>query len=296
LETCDFALARDEIADFFKLANAEANREGGEAIWKTEFVRGWEGFSTTPNSETARAWLGMAPEYATMIMTYLADCCPGGGAATFKATQLPTPADGIRFVGEDGFYPAWAQGSGRWIFQRTLISVGGPLEGYAELVAARVRVADSVVVWAPLRRLAWGAASQADLRHEYALAVGELLGVKLRCYGSDCLIDVEMSGLLRVRIPENGGYPEDWRLICPRCGRGQLGPDLEPVRAEPLVNRWRALGRPSLDNPGAGACFASVPRVTELDEWIRANEPSHLELAYLGQQMWPDLVSMFASL
>src|SRR2546423_798766 len=96
---------------------------------------------------------------------------------------------GLPFVGEDGFYPDWAPRDGRWLFQRTLATLGGMMAGYAEMVAARTPGADQVVVWVP------------------------------------------RSGVLQ----------------------------------------W-------------------------LPVWIAKSEPSHLELAYLGQQLWPDMQTMMKDL
>src|ERR1700720_590858 len=59
---------------------------------------------------------------------------------------------GIPFIGEEGFYPDWAKWSGIWVFQRTLVSVGGFMPGYAELAAARLSVSDQVIVWVPRKR------------------------------------------------------------------------------------------------------------------------------------------------
>jgi hypothetical protein len=82
-ERCNFKLARDEIADFFKIADAEAERSGGSLIYKKEFVQGWSAFSTNPCADTARAWLHAAPDYKNMIHSYLIECCPGGKFAFY---------------------------------------------------------------------------------------------------------------------------------------------------------------------------------------------------------------------
>ena len=84
LERCDFELARSEIADFLKMADAEAERAGGSVTYKTEFVEGWHAFSANPSANTARAWLRSAPDYQNMIQSYLVECCPGGMFAAMK--------------------------------------------------------------------------------------------------------------------------------------------------------------------------------------------------------------------
>jgi hypothetical protein len=40
----------------------------------------------------------------------------------------------------------------------------------------------------------------------------------------------------------------------------------------------------------------SIAAVADLPDWIERLEPSHLELAYLGQQMWPDIELMLAAM
>lgn len=59
LLVCNFELARDEIAKFFRMANEDATRKGGSMIYKAAFVDGWQKFSATPNASTARAWLNL---------------------------------------------------------------------------------------------------------------------------------------------------------------------------------------------------------------------------------------------
>ena len=78
-QQCNFDLARDELANFFRMAEAQAKREGNEGVaFKTEFVQGWHAFSDSPNAGTARAWLRAAPSYGNIIRSYLVECCPGG--------------------------------------------------------------------------------------------------------------------------------------------------------------------------------------------------------------------------
>jgi hypothetical protein len=93
-EKCNFPLARDEIADFFKITNAEAAREGQQVTYKTEFVEGWQAFSKHPDAETARAWLHAAPEYRDMIISYFVECCPGGKFAFYHSMKRQ-PKQGI---------------------------------------------------------------------------------------------------------------------------------------------------------------------------------------------------------
>jgi hypothetical protein len=200
---------------------------------------------------------------------------------------------GIPFIGENGFYPNWVKGSGRWAFQRTLISVGGMLEGFAELAALNTAASGEVIVWAPKNRGINSWFGSSALHDERQLALSHLARLRFRCYGDDCRISQEAQ--LKSFVHETGVHPEDWRLICPSCG-GTAGPDLECVQAAPIITRWLSVGRPPLENPGASAAFRSAPAITDLSAWVKRDEPSHLELAYVGQQMWPDIAEMLAAL
>jgi hypothetical protein len=198
---------------------------------------------------------------------------------------------GIPFVGQNGFYPLWAKGSGRWVFQRTLVTMGSL--GVGELVALDVPVANQVIVWSPPRRsVAYWFGSKA-LHAERTAAVYELEQIRLRCYGRDCRT-VRKRGSTKSAVTELGVHPEKWLLACPQCA-GPVGPDLNPVRPEIITAQWEGSGRPALDNPAAGADWRSAPQIVDLPAWIEKSDPSPLELAYLGQQLWPTLFAMFAA-
>jgi hypothetical protein len=201
---------------------------------------------------------------------------------------------GIPFVGENGFYPIWARGGGRWIFQRTLISVGGLMAGYAEIAAQNVSSADQIIVWVPrkgfVRYIFHGI-----IHKERQEALYQLFGFLLRCYGNNCILKLSSPQQIQSVVSEFGLRPEQWRLSCPSCG-GTIGPDLEPVSANKIIRRWQDVGRLPLENPAASAAFKSAPVISNLEDWIKKNNPSHLELAYLGQQLWPDTKSMLDSL
>jgi hypothetical protein len=201
---------------------------------------------------------------------------------------------GLPFIGEGGFYPSWLKDRPRWVFQRTLVTVGGLMAGYAELVAARTPKANQVIVWVPqpgafIRRLVPGA-----LHEERQQALSELGGFHLRCYGDDCALGPAQRALNGV-VSEGGLAPEQWELHCPTC-HGPVGPDLALVNARTVTARWVKLGRPSLDSPAASAAFRSAAPINDLSSWIGKNNPSQLELAYLGQQIWPNLVAMLANM
>jgi hypothetical protein len=165
--------------------------------------------------------------------------------------------------------------------------------GIGELAALDVPVANQVIVWSPPKRsVAYWFGSKA-LHAERTAAVYELEQMRLRCYGKDCRA-LRKKGSAKSAVTEMGVHPEKWFLVCPLCA-GPVGPDLNPVRSEVIVAQWEASGRPALDNPAAGADWRSAPPIVNLPDWIAKSDPSPLELAYLGQQLWPTLCAMFAA-
>jgi hypothetical protein len=73
LAKSDMQMARDEIADFHKMVNERAAREGGEYLFKTEYVAAWQAFRDDPNINTARKFLDEAPN----LLQYFQMCSPG---------------------------------------------------------------------------------------------------------------------------------------------------------------------------------------------------------------------------
>jgi hypothetical protein len=210
-----------------------------------------------------------------------------------KGIQMAIPNEvGIPFIGQNGFYPNWAKGSGRWVFQRTLAYVEGPL-GLGQLVELDVPVATQVIVWVPAKRgIAYWFGTQA-LHDERNSAVNQLERMPLRCYGKGCRA-VRKRGLAKGAVIEQGVYPERWFLACPFCN-GRLGPDLDHVRIDVIVAHWKGSGGPALDNPAAGPDWSSASQIPDLPAWIQKSDPSPLEVAYLGQQLWPSLCDMLAA-
>ncbi len=276
LKGCDFALASKELADFFYLTDKDAASKGGRYEWKTEFVRGWQQFAANPCRETAVAWLKLAPVSKPMLVYYFTACSPGGILSGGRP-------EGIPFVGQNGFCPDWVKDRGRWVFQRTLASIAGDGPSLGELVAHRTPGADQVIVWLPRHD------TDAD---ERPTALHQLSQFKLRCYGNGCSLATTPAVSVVLDI---SARPERWRLQCPICF-GRVGPDLEPVWFEPIIGRWATAGYPALENPYAGPEFKSVAPITNLIEWIANNQPSHLSLAYIGQQMWSDAKAMLNDL
>lgn len=84
--------------------------------------------------------------------------------------------------------------------------------------------------------------------------------------------------------------PAGWRLRCPEC-RALVGHGLSDIDAESIVRRWVAVGRPSLEMPGAALSIKSMLPIEDLSRWLESYQPMENELAYVGQQLWPDFRS-----
>jgi hypothetical protein len=105
-QNCDFELTRDELANFFQIANADAAKDGAKVAYKKEFVAGWERFAANPCAETATEWLNGAPDYEPLLVSYFAKCSPGGEfhayrhrkpAITLKPDDRPIEEQAQRF-------------------------------------------------------------------------------------------------------------------------------------------------------------------------------------------------------
>lgn len=207
--------------------------------------------------------------------------------------------DAYQFIGETGYCPRWEQGSGRWVFQRTLIITGQRLGEIAQLRAMEVAVSGQVVVWSPPRRFPIVGALPLEVERERHQALREFHRWRLVCYGNRCRAKRPGSGsngmAARSVIRESGLHPDKWLLVCPYCG-ASVGPDITCMTGELLIHRWESVGRPRLEYPVAGAGIQSLGNIVDLAEWIGCSEPSQFELAYLGQQMWPDIASMLTAM
>jgi hypothetical protein len=82
----------------------------------------------------------------------------------------------------------------------------------------------------------------------------------------------------------------------PLTPRNLAGPDVAPLNAPRIIRRWNKTGKPVLENPCASPLFKSAAPISDVPTWIQANDPSHLELAYLGRQMWRSIDVMFQGL
>jgi len=85
LHACNFELARDEFAEFFRVINREAESSGEQAVFREELVTGWRLFSSNQNLGTAKAWLQLMSGNEDLILKTFADCCPSGQATTRAA-------------------------------------------------------------------------------------------------------------------------------------------------------------------------------------------------------------------
>ena len=73
LTKCDLLMARDEIADMHRMLNAQGENEGGSYYFKNEYAAAWEAFRDSPNVDTARVLLAVAPP----LLQYFEMCSPG---------------------------------------------------------------------------------------------------------------------------------------------------------------------------------------------------------------------------
>jgi hypothetical protein len=73
LNKSDLLMARDEIADMHRMLNEQAAKEGGEYIFKVEYVSAWQTFRDSPSIDTARRLLDVAPH----LLEYFEMCSPG---------------------------------------------------------------------------------------------------------------------------------------------------------------------------------------------------------------------------
>lgn len=204
-------------------------------------------------------------------------------------------SSGVPFIGPHGCYPAWArQPEGRWVFQRTPVTVGGATRGIAEPAAAGVPESNQAIVWVPAKRQPplFGLLS-GGVHPEREEAFNQLGRLALVCYREDCGWALPPGESVRAVVTEPNALPECWLLRCPRC-RGTVGPNLTTLHLHQRAI-WRRCvntGYSPLENPGAGALIASAPTLEHPMHWAAERKVSPRELAYLGQQLWPTLHEM----
>ena len=179
-------------------------------------------FMLDPTTETGIRLLEEAPDLAH----YFESSSPGGHS--FEINKYSH--EHLHFVGEDGFYPTWAHNVGRWVFQRTLVTVGD-MPG-AELAVKGVRGADQVIVWVPpLRDTSEGSGSE----RERLEALGQLSTFPLRCYGKGCTLAlVSEKDIVGFGSRTADASPDAWLLLCPwsRLGASRSWPGAETLGGE----------------------------------------------------------------
>jgi hypothetical protein len=184
-----------------------------------------------------------------------------------------------RFIGEDGFYPKWAQGVGRWVLQKVPVQTGSmPLIFPPE--------ADQYLVWVPPKRGVFGL-RKVSIQDEIRNRIRELHNIPFVC------IRCAWEG--RGKELNYAGEPSWYALSCPKCfGSESLGPDLRGLDEELILRRWVKLGKPLLESPGAASNIVSIKPIADLKHWIESFHPMPNELAYVGQQLWPNFATFIA--
>jgi len=181
----------------------------------------------------------------------------------------------VKFIGEDGFYPKWAQGEGRWVHQRVLVVTGG-------MPSLEPPGANRYLIWVPPKSGFLGARKSGP-QVEGRCASEELNQIRFHCFGCG------WEGMGN-KLVCSGGEPRYWLLQCPECF-AVVAPDLRGLDTEVIIEQWHRLGRPALENPGASWNIVSIKPINDLRDWIDSFEPMANELAYVGQQLWPNFAN-----
>ena len=211
---------------------------------------------------------------------------------------------GVPFIGENGYYPSRARGSGRWVYQRILVVIG-PIGFAARDHADRIPAANQVIVWVPPRRGLLKIFSTSAMHKERQNAIAQLSRLSLMCY-DECGWSWHLPSLSGQSqsspfmpsdlIQEHGLSPDKWFLVCPKCGESPVGPDIRSINPKLIIKKWELEGSPMLENPGAGIQIRSASPIDNLPSWIESTSANLLELAYVGQQLWPNLSNFLNSM
>ena len=181
-----------------------------------------------------------------------------------------------KFIGEEGFYPRWAVSGGRWVLQKVRVQTGSMLTFYPP-------EADKYLVWVPPQRGLLGL-RKVSLQDEISNSITELSRIPLKC--DQCAWEG------RGNLVGYAGQRSYHAVSCPVChGWASLGPDLRGLDAEAILKRWEKLGKPTLEAPGAAPNIVSIAPISDLRHWLKTFEPMPNELAYVGQQLWPDFAT-----
>ncbi|MDA8217651.1 MAG: PQQ-binding-like beta-propeller repeat protein [Dehalococcoidales bacterium] len=184
----------------------------------------------------------------------------------------------VKFVGEDGWYPDWARGEGRWVSQKVLHvrAHGGYLFEMTLTDWYKNRL-----VWVPPRPGFLGR-RRISVQEEASRARAEASRLLLWCPTCGWRGQGREAGV--------SGYAPVWKPKCPECAEDLL-PDLCQLDREAIVEMWETRGKPALEPPHASMELASVMPISDLRQRLSFREWSGEELAYVGQQLWPDLAS-----
>ena len=190
----------------------------------------------------------------------------------------------VSLVWMDRYYPNWTKGDGRWVQQRVFTTVEGFLSQVDSL--AKPAVADEGLIWAPPRGGFKGLFSIFDIfdrSGEAARALYELQYIPLVC--SACTWEGRHPTL---EVSLSNPRPMFWRVRCPECGN-IAGPDIDDLDLDTILQRWKAMDRPRLEQPGAARSIRSIAPIRDLEAWLSSFGPMVNELSYVGQQLWPNL-------
>lgn len=176
-----------------------------------------------------------------------------------------------KFIGEDGFYPKWAQTRGRWVHQKVCVQTGKfPLIFPPE--------ANQSLVWVSPPKGFLGS-RKISLQEEIYSSIRELNYIPFLCPNCGWQGWGKELGYAGERI-----Y---YALKCPECSENPY-PDLRGLDENIIVKRWIELGKQTLEAPGAASNIVSIEPIRDLKIWIESFKPMANELAYVGQQLWPN--------
>ena len=182
-----------------------------------------------------------------------------------------------RFIGQDGFYPKWAQGLGRWTHQNVRVQTGSwplifPPEAYEYLA------------WVPPKKGLFGQ-RKISLQDEISDSIRELHYIPFVCTACPW----EGTG----RELDYAGERSYYALKCPKC-YSSLEPDLRGLNKRIIIEKWVDSGKPVLESPGTAPNIVSTKPIIDLEHWIRSFKPMPNELAYVGQQLWPNFATFIS--
>jgi hypothetical protein len=200
------------------------------------------------------------------------------------------------FIGDDGFYPDWAKGDGRWVLQRVMTSVSGFMEIVDRM--GRNEMSREGLIWVPPNRGGLGRLfGRTDPGDDGQPAIEEVSRIPMECAEQDTCgwrgLDPDgQTSMIRLGLKSSSG-PANWGIRCPDCGQ-VAGPIFTGLNSDLIVRRWQILGRPMLDPPVASPLIESAQEVADLPSLLERLDPMANELAYIGQQLWTSFAAFIA--